>query len=147
MATPSALAARPITRTQTCSSGNGALALAQHAQHGAVVQMAGRKAARRQRHGHRAEHARPAAPPGSGTSRRGPCVWRISGRPVSSDSTRTPRTSALLDLGIGPLANCAHLPRRPRHRKPVAQAAGRLHQAGGLVQVGLVEHHARRESS
>ena len=35
--------------------GNGALAQAQHAQHGAVVQVLGGKSARRQGHGHGAE--------------------------------------------------------------------------------------------
>ena len=37
------------------SPGDGSLAQAQHAQHGTVIQMAGRKAPRRQCYSHRAE--------------------------------------------------------------------------------------------
>ena len=62
-------------------------------------------------------------------------VWRISGRPDSSDSTRTPRSRCVLDAARRPDATnsrTAHrrrLPRRRRrHREPVGHAAGGLDQ-------------------
>jgi hypothetical protein len=73
-------------------------------------------------------------------------VWRISGRPLSSDSTRTPRSGACA-MRSRPLHEALHggvAGAGRGHRQPVGDAAGRLHQAGGR-QVGLVQHHTRRK--
>ena len=75
-------------------------------------------------------------------------VWRISGRPLSSDSI----AHAAQRLGLESRPRPRRRTRRPwhrcpsaSHREPVGDAAGRLDQAGG-GEVGVVEHHPRREA-
>ncbi len=131
-------------KLERVAHGDGALALAQHAQHGAVVQMAGRKAARGQRHGHGAEQR--------GQQRHqvqellGPVQRLAHLGPARFKRLHTHAAhGVLLELRVGPLGEGAHLPVVARHGKAVGQAAGRLHQRGG-GNVGLVDHHARRKA-
>jgi len=120
------------------------LALAEHAQHRAVVQVVRREAARRQRDGHGTSSAESNATRFRNFSARS-SVCRISGRPVSNDSMRSPRTSAFFACAS------AHFHEVPdglvvaREGEAIRDAARGQNQVARR-QVGLVHHHARREA-
>ena len=126
--------------------GNGALAQAQHAQHGAVVQMIGGKGAGRQGHGHRAEQGcqqRDQAQKFIGTVQRlahlgAATLQRFNAQPTQAVGT------ALLDLRIGPSHKALHGFVFPGHGHSVGQAAGGLDQLG-RGDVLRVDHHPRGE--
>jgi len=74
-------------------------------------------------------------------------VWRTSGRPVASDSMRRPRKLAVLTCASAHSVNfctAASPSRVAATGEPVGDAARGLHEAG-RGQIGLVQHHARRE--
>ncbi len=125
-------------------TGNGALALAQHAQHGRGVEVVGGKAARGQRHGHGREQR----------GQQGHQAQEFLGpvqRLAHFGATALQRLHAhamlfgLFRLVRSPLAEGLDGSGGACHGKAVGQAAGGLHQAGG-GHIGLVEHHARRKA-
>ena len=127
--------------------GDRPLRQAEHAQHGAVVEMAAGEVARGDRHRdgrqqrrqqrdqveellgavERLAHLRPAG----GERLDAHAAQALALTSASAQATNS-ATLASLPLGDG-------------HRQAVGDAAGRLDQAGG-VEVGVVEHHPRREA-
>jgi hypothetical protein len=120
------------------------VALAQHAQHRAVVEVVGREAARGQRHRHGRQQRRQQRHQAQEFLG---AVQRLAHLGPAALEGVEPHAAqlALLDLRLGPVDEALHRRIGPRHREPVAHAAGRLHEAGAR-HVGLVEHHARREA-
>ncbi len=129
---------------QRVGTRHGGLRQSQHAQHGAVVQMPLGKTARRNSHRHRAQQRRQQGHqvqkllgPGQGLLHLGaPALQRLQPQPAHA---------GFLNLDLGPLHKLLDCRVRPGHGQPVAQAAGRLHQAGG-GQIGGVDHDARRKA-
>ena len=118
-----------------------ALALAEHALNGTVVQMARRKTARSQGHGHRTEQG----------GQQGHQVEKLFCALQGLAHFGAPRLHRLqahaahlcqAHLVLGPLHIGCHLFVWPGHRKAPSNAAGRLHQTGG-VQVSDVDQQAR----
>ncbi len=126
------------------SGGDGALALAQHAQHGAVVQVAGREAARRQRHRHGRKQRRQQRDEVEELAR---AVQRLAHLGAAAFEGLQPRAAqlALLDDGVQLVGERLHRPGAAGDGEAVGDAAGRLHEAGAR-HVGLVDHDARREA-
>ena len=129
------------------ADGQSALALPQHAQQSAAVQMPRSKGARRQGHRHGAQQG--------GQQRHqiqkflGPVQRLAHFRATAFQRLHLHAAhQTLVDLAARPGGKGfgAGVPLRPaaHHRHAVGQAAGRLHQAGG-VQIGLIEHDARRK--
>jgi hypothetical protein len=122
---------------------DAALAQAQHAQHGAVVQVVGGKAARRQRHGHGRQQRRQQRH--QVQEFLGP-VQRLAHLGAAAvQRLQAHAAQAAFHLGLGPVGEGLDGRALARHGQPVGDAAGRLHQAGG-GQVGLAHHHARRKA-
>ena len=125
---------------QRVAQGDGALAQAQHAQHGAVVQMAGGKATRGQRHGHRAQQRRQQGDQVEeffgtvhGLAHLGPAIVQRFDPHAAH--------LGLFDFFLGPLHKRLHLRVFPRNRHAVGESAGRLDQACRR-NIGPVDHHA-----
>ncbi|MNT05097.1 hypothetical protein D3C72_1397060 [compost metagenome] len=125
-------------------AGHAALRQAEHAQHGAVVQVAGREAARGQRHGHGRQQRREQRDQAQEFLG---AVQRLAHLGPAALEGVEPHAAqlALLDGGVGPFGEALHGGVVARHGVAVAHAAGRLHEAGAR-HVGLVEHHARRKA-
>ena len=131
---------RKLQRVAQC---NGALAQAQHAQHGAIIQMTRRKTARSQCHGDSAQQGR----------QEGHQVQELLG-PVhgsahlgaASLQRLQPHAAhlRLLYLFQSPFHKGLNLPRLPGHSHSVGQAAGRLDQTG-RGHIGFIDHDARRK--
>ncbi len=130
------------------SQRNGALRLAQHAQHGAVIQMPGRKAARHNRHRHGAEQGGQQRDQVKKLFR---ALQRLAHGGVAAFQRLQPGTAnvwwraRLFYFCRGPRHEFLHRLVVTRHGKAVTGAAGRLNQAGS-GHVGLVDHHARRKT-
>ena len=126
--------------------GNRALGQAQHAQHGAIVQMRGSKSPRCQGHGHRAEQGRQER---DQTQKLARAIQRLAefGPPTLQRLQAHAARSAFhaaLDVRSGPHFKGLGLGRGTGQRHAVIDAAGGLDQAGG-GHVRRVEHHARGE--
>ena len=124
-------------------TGDGALRQAQHAQHGAIVQMPRRKAARGQRHRHGRQQRRQQRHQAEellGAVERACHLGSAAAQRFQPHAVHL----RLFHLGLGPGQVLAHRRLVARHGQAVGDATGRLHQAGG-AQVGGVQHHARGE--
>ena len=120
---------------------NRALRLAQHAQHGAVVQVFGGKPARNDGHCHGAEQG---CQQGHEVEEFFGAVQRLAHLGAAAFQRLEPHASqlGLLDLLAGPLHIGFHCRVAAGHGKAVVGAAGRLDQVG-RGEVGAVDHHAR----
>ena len=123
---------------------DGALALAEHPQHRAIVEMAGREAACCERHGDRRKQCseeRHQVQELLGT------VERLPHLGPSAFERVEPRAAqfALLQGRVGEIAERLDRRRIARHCKAVVDATGRLHEPGA-GDVGLVQHDPRREA-
>ena len=126
---------------------NRALGLAEHAQHGAVVKMFGGKTTRHDGHCNRAEQRRQQ---GNEVQEFFSAVQRLPHFGAAGLERLQPHApdaglgGRFFDLVTGPLHVVADGLVVASHGKPVAGAAGRLDQPGGL-DVAVVNHHARRK--
>ena len=121
--------------------GNGALAQAQHAQHGAVVQVVIGKTARRQRYRHGTEQR---CQQGDEVEKFFGPLQRLAhfGAPALQRLDPQPAHLALFDLALRPVHKGVHAGVGTGHGQAVGQAAGGLNQLGGL-DVGAIDHDAR----
>ena len=120
-----------------------ALALAQYAQHRAIVEMAGGKAARRQRDGHRAQKRRQQRHQVEEFF--GPIQRLAHLGPAAFERLHLHAANRrLFDFLRRPLDEGGDIAVRTGHGEAIGQAAGRLDELCG-GQIGLVDHHARRE--
>ncbi len=120
---------------------NRALALAQHAQHRAVVQVRRRKCSRRQCDCYGAEQGRQQRHQVQellGAVQRLPHLGPAAFERLDSHASYR----RLLDLFQRPLHELRHTRVRPRHCEAIADTAGRLHQLC-CSNIGRVDHHAR----
>jgi hypothetical protein len=128
---------------QRIAQGDRALALAQHAQHRAVVQVAGREAPRRQCHRHGAEQG---GQQGHQVQEFLGAVQRLAhlGAPALQRLDAHAAHLAPLDLFGGPGHELSHPAVVAGHRHAVGDPARGLHQTGGR-DVACIDHHPRRE--
>ena len=119
---------------------DGALAQAQHPQHGAIVEVAGRKGTRRQGHRHGTEQCRQQS---HQTEKFFCAVQRLAhlGSTTLERLHAHPTHCPCLDLGIGPIHKHLHRRVGTCDSHAVVDATGRLNQLGSRY-VGLVDHHA-----
>ena len=129
---------------QQVSAGHGGLGHAQNAQHGAIIQMALGKAARGNRHRHRAQER----------GQQGHQIQKLLGAPeralhfraTAFERIQTHAAQVLALNGLfGPRGEAGHGRGFARHGQAVVQAAGGLHQTGG-GDVVLVDHHPGRKA-
>jgi len=128
-------------KLEAVSQCDGALRLAQHAQHGAVVQVLGGKAARHDGHGHGAEQG------GQQADQVEEFFGAIQGLPHLGAAAVQRLDAQAARVGFfqfvsGPCQVGLDQPVVARHSQPVGCAAGWLHQRRGR-HVSLVHHHAR----
>ena len=130
-------------KLQHIGPGHGALGQAQHAQHGAVVQVAGGKPACRDGHGHGTEQGCQQGNEVEKFFGAGQGLLHL-GPPGLQRFDACAAQMALVQLGLQPAGIAAHRVIVARHGIAPADAAGGLHQRGG-GQIGLVNHHAGRK--
>ena len=128
-------------KLEAVSQCDGALRLAQHAQHGAVVQVLGGKAARHNGHGHRAEQGGQQADEVKEFFSAVQGLPHLGAAAVQRLNAQAARVGFFQRVG-SPLQVGLDLAVVTRHSQPVGRAAGRLHQRRGR-HICLVHHHTR----
>ena len=119
--------------------------MAQHAQHGAVVQVAGCKAARGQGHGHGAEQGGQQGHEIQKlfcTVERAAHLGAAAFKRLHAHAAHRSVSARFFYLCLCPLHKGFHGRVVPRHGQAVGEAAGGLHEFGGS-QILRIEHHTR----
>jgi uncharacterized OsmC-like protein len=119
------------------------LALTEHTQHGAIIQMPSRKCARRQSHGHRTQERCQQSHQMQKFLGAVQGLTHLGPTRLERLKTGTAHLGSF-DIGLCPCGERGHLAAMARHRQSPIDATGRLHQTCGR-EIGLVHHDARRK--